>query len=366
MRDALRIFRKDVRHLWPRILLVVAAEMAASWAGSAPAPARNWAVVSLFLRLVRWFVQWYVIIGVVHEESLVGDRQYWLTRPFSPKSLLLAKVLFCFAFINAPILFTDAATLAIRGLSPLAFLPALIAVQFFVLALVEVPALALASITTGVVRAVWVFLGSFIGFYLLVMVLTSSRPIDSNWGSLEWVHALAGSGIGIVAAAAVVVVQYARRDAALRGVLAVGLVALPLAFWTPGWPLASALQSRVSSETVPDSVAQISFDSLRDASTAAPVYAGSPGRVSLGQKLLVRITGIPEGMAVRSEKVEADCRRCKWRGVAIGVELARSPFSLNRHWDFLQRGKPITYRKRYELVGYLIWDRLFRSSRGLL
>jgi hypothetical protein len=36
MKSTLRIFRKDVRHLWPRILLVGAIEVAAHLAASAP------------------------------------------------------------------------------------------------------------------------------------------------------------------------------------------------------------------------------------------------------------------------------------------------------------------------------------------
>ena len=48
-----------------------------------------------------------LIVRVVHEETLPGTRQFWLTRPYSRASLLCAKILFILAFINLPKMIAD-------------------------------------------------------------------------------------------------------------------------------------------------------------------------------------------------------------------------------------------------------------------
>lgn len=304
MRDALRIFRKDVRRLWPRVLFVIAIELLAGWAESAPTAAM--ARMGFLPRFIRWIAQWYLIISAIHEESLVGDRQYWVTRPISWKSLLLSKALFCFAFINLPVLAADVATLTFRSLSPLGFLPALLVVQFFVLALVVIPPAALASTTDGLVRAVWVFLACVCGFYLFVLVLSSHELTAPSWGSLEWLHGIVDSGFALVVVAAIVVFQYARRATGYsRVALAAGLVAFPLTFWTPGWRTAFDVQSRLTSGRAQDSVARLAFDPSRDPHPQPKGSLRRGGQIAWSVTIPVRISGVPAGMALVSERATA-------------------------------------------------------------
>jgi len=81
--------------------------------------------------LLAW---WYLIAAVIHEEALPGNRQYWLTRPFSRRDLLAAKAIFILVFICLPDFCTEVAVLLLRGKSPLGYLPDILVSQLFGLA----------------------------------------------------------------------------------------------------------------------------------------------------------------------------------------------------------------------------------------
>src|SRR5256885_7885270 len=55
-----------------------------------------WTLVMILLPLAWWTL----IARVIHDEVLPGDNQFWITRPYSWKSLLGAKALFILAFIR--------------------------------------------------------------------------------------------------------------------------------------------------------------------------------------------------------------------------------------------------------------------------
>jgi hypothetical protein len=111
MREALLIFRKDVHHLWPRIIPVLA--VTALW---------GWIECELFrpnpvLELLRgvWLLSAaYLVASVIHQEPLPGHQQYWLTRPYSRRQLVLAKALFLAAFTGLPVLALGAASLLVN------------------------------------------------------------------------------------------------------------------------------------------------------------------------------------------------------------------------------------------------------------
>ena len=105
MRQTLHIFKKDVRHLWFEIAAAITVVVAFGFTGARRAlwladPLTNrtaaWTMVLILLPLTWWTL----IARVIHDEALPGDRQFWITRPYSWKSLLGAKALFILAFIN--------------------------------------------------------------------------------------------------------------------------------------------------------------------------------------------------------------------------------------------------------------------------
>ena len=96
MNQIITIFKKDARHLWPEILvsLVLTAALVRiypyTWAPRdyISIPLQQVAVALLFLVPMSW---WILITRLIQSESLVGDRQFWLTRPYEWKKLLAAK-----------------------------------------------------------------------------------------------------------------------------------------------------------------------------------------------------------------------------------------------------------------------------------
>ena len=93
MSQVLHIFRKDTRRFWPEIVFSLA-RLWLPWCGSIrcgghmlPSPMADGSDHSNIAALgtvVAGLVaaSWALLISrVIHAESLVGDRQFWITRP---------------------------------------------------------------------------------------------------------------------------------------------------------------------------------------------------------------------------------------------------------------------------------------------
>ena len=123
MPQALHIFRKDIRKFWPEILVSIAIAAVFVWIYP-----YQWLVIlppesHSFLDLRRLQILATVVAGllpitwailitrVVHAENLIGDRQFWITRPYDRRHLLCAKLLFLAAFVYVPFLVAQMALL---------------------------------------------------------------------------------------------------------------------------------------------------------------------------------------------------------------------------------------------------------------
>jgi hypothetical protein len=301
MRSALRIFKKDVRHLWPSIVLVVGIELLAGWAASAPSP--GMARAYLGLGWIQALAQWFLIASVVQEESLVGDRQYWLTRPYSWKALLAAKLLFFLVFIHLPELAADVGALMARGESPMAHWAGLSMAQFFTLAMV-LSAAALAAVSTGLAQFAGIFLAAFAGFLLTAETLAYLVRGDPSWGGLGWLHNAATAVVAIFCAAAILAVQYAARKTTLsRWIFAAGVLAMVSMMRMLEPHAAFELQCWLDGRRAPDSTARIVQDSPRGLETA-PLPEASWGHTSMrAVEVPILIAGIPPGMKLQSDGV---------------------------------------------------------------
>ncbi len=308
MKPALAIFRKDVRHLWPRIVLVLAVELVIGWISfSPPAGLGN---VRYQLGLVEFLAWWYLIACAIHQEAIPGDRQYWLTRPFSRRDLLVAKLLFILAFTCLPLFFGQVASLLLCGSSPLAYLPDILVSQLFFLATTVLPAAALASISGGLVEFVGTALAAFLWSYGLTMVVGGIGlrfRADYNWAGLYWVESTLVAALMLAATAAILLLQYLRhRTWISRGIVAATLAISTSLSLMPGWHTAFQLQERLSAQRVPATAARISFDPARDPRT----WIRRPNRwaffrpEAIAIPIPVRITGIPPGMALYSDRAD--------------------------------------------------------------
>lgn len=218
MRQTLHIFRKDARFLWPQILAALALAALFGWCYSVDpwrfggfGRAQSARGMIAFLVALSWV---YLASAAIHKELPAGDRQFWVTRPYRWKSLLAAKALLLFAFINIPLFLADAAILAAHGLAPSAA-QSLLRQALVTLGLL-LPAMALAAVTRDQAQAA----GAIIGAAVSLALVSAYTPQDSGWGPLAGMHACIVVAVLSAGALGVLLWQYARRRTmAARAVL---------------------------------------------------------------------------------------------------------------------------------------------------
>ena len=170
----LHIFRKDVTHLWPETLVVLALFLGfalaapSHWNGTEYALVAN--LLALFLKVFLMPVSWLVVISrLIHDEPLVGDRQFWTSRPYHWLSLLAAKALYIATFLYLPFLLMQVFLLKHAGLHPTTVLPALLHNLLLLTVVIVVPIAAISAVTSTFPRVLLSFIGAIL--YLLVIGL---------------------------------------------------------------------------------------------------------------------------------------------------------------------------------------------------
>src|ERR1700728_4093907 len=154
MNEIFYILRKDVRRHWLEIvvslllLLYFAWKSPILWSPEPPfGPPRISRLLFGFVGVALCLCWWFLIVRVIQGESLVGDRQFWLTRPYQRRWLLAAKALFIVAFINIPVLIFDIASLTRVGFSSWHHMPGLLQGQFLLTVFLILPVVAISVIT---------------------------------------------------------------------------------------------------------------------------------------------------------------------------------------------------------------------------
>jgi hypothetical protein len=300
MRQVAAVFRKDVRRLWPQLAGALGLTALVGWIDSQPSATGAIAPLAGALWAACWI---YLAASVIQQERLSGDCQYWLTRPYDWRQLLSAKAVFVLAFAVLPLVVVKAAVLSMNGIAPLRYISSVLVTSLAFIGAVGLIAGALAAVTESLTQFLW-------GFLALTAVVAASIAIGVNhlaagdWGPVEWFRAAAA---GIVIAAAgipVLLLQYRLRRTFLSRVI-LGAAVLLIAADPLGnaWHSAWALQGRRGSSR-PDALpVRFSFDATarpRMRYGNAPYF---PGLRQEGLYLPIRVSGIPNGAAVISERV---------------------------------------------------------------
>jgi hypothetical protein len=185
MTQILHIFKKDVRRYWPEIFISLALLVLYTRRQVEAAPEITGAGdIRLFFffemtRLVTPILVlfWaFLILRVVQDESLVGDRQWWVTKPYLWWQLLLAKLFFIFVFINVPLFFVQLFLLHHAGFSIVHNFRDLVLIQFTPLILI-VFSLALASLTKSLAQAL---LGIGLALTILIACVWLGSHLSHN------------------------------------------------------------------------------------------------------------------------------------------------------------------------------------------
>ncbi len=243
------IFEKDARHLWPQIavfwsLLAAAAALDPLYTHRRPLPAEGLVWTALPLAC------WVLVMAVIHENRLPGDRQYWLTRPYTRGGLVASKALFVAIFVNLPLFLAHAAVMAALGIPPWRHLPALLWQQLFLTAFAILPAAAIATVTTGLKQVILAALAIVVPLFVATtgvsfLMRRALFFLNPGWSSGIWLKPVVTAAVLMAGAAAVIGLQYWRRAtgwsralaaaAALCALMAPGMVHKEQAFSLQTW-----------------------------------------------------------------------------------------------------------------------------------
>jgi len=250
MRLIFHIFKKDLRHHWPTLLVSFAILAVFVW--DQP---RHWTVhppeLLFFSSLLRYLplslsLSWaFLLIRIVQGESLVGDRQFWLTRPYKWHTLLAAKLLAALLLVHLPLFLAQLLLLKLAFYPVFDSVAGLLQIQLMLFGFLTLPAFVVASLTRTIGQAAIVVLGLFVmllGIASLDFVFPSLNFSADDYDDIMAI-------IVLVAAISVVVIQFAYRNSrlswcivavSLASILVLVLILANLSLQTRSMPLPTA------------------------------------------------------------------------------------------------------------------------------
>jgi len=227
MKMILHILLKDLRRHWMEITgywLVCA-----TWAWRQAYPFELEWMQQRELVPILFFAMWILLtVRLVQGECLVGDREFWPTRPYRWPLLLAEKALALVLFLNLPLLIAQFyllhhAKIPISG----ALIPGLLFLQGMLIFFITFPAAVLASITASLVQWVITVVGLILAGVALTWIPWGKLPDGLNGG--EEVASWIGFGILVPVMVLVLVWQFARRrEVPARWLLGLSLLSIPL------------------------------------------------------------------------------------------------------------------------------------------
>ncbi|HEY0758486.1 MAG TPA: hypothetical protein VGD59_04435 [Acidisarcina sp.] len=222
----LHIVRKDVRHLYLELLITLGVIVAFAWAEPSQwmtghttlsiglSSAKEWVgPLGYVLLPLMWLV---MITRLVQDESLVGDKQFWITRPYRWPELLAAKLLFVVVFLFLPFLLVQAYLLHHAGFDLRTAQRDLLLNNLYIAALFFLPFLVLAAISSSFAKVVLWIVGALLCVIFLFPLLASQQMVP------YYVQPIC-VGIAVCAALAVLLLQYARRRTLVSRMVLIGL-----------------------------------------------------------------------------------------------------------------------------------------------
>ena len=254
MVQTLHILRKDIRRFRYELCVVGALTGAFAWSQAAadmpgqPQFSRAAILAGFggFFLVLAW---WFLVSQLIHEESLAGDRQFWVTRPYSWRHLLAAKLLFVIVFVNIPLLAAQLAILAATGYPALASIPRLLWMQFASAAVFVVPAIALGTVTRNLAQFVLAVLCGLLAWYIALAILLPAFDMRA------WPDHAAALCVTCAGAALVIGWQFSRRstNASICAGLCTLLLCGALYYGLPA-PVRNAMRRSVFQEPGPRAV----------------------------------------------------------------------------------------------------------------
>jgi hypothetical protein len=337
VRQALHIFKKDVRHLrW---------ELAASLVLMAIFVYGQ--IYRDLLRDIRASIFSFLLLGswaflcarLIQAEPIPGDRQFWVTRPYDWRSLLGAKLIFVVACIGGPLLAADALILKLAGFSVASHAAGLLWSLLLITASTLIAFCAFATLTSGLTQ--WMLAAIVtVGVDYAIASIANERV----WAGVEWIRDCGYVAIMFPIAVVVLLGQYRRRGTMWSiVVMAAGLLGSSLFVNYARLSWALELETRLSRPRIDLSTIRIAAQAPEKRPAPRPDPMGRPQGMLLA--IPVDISGLSEGLDLISDEVsvsvengggemwrqgrqdsEASSFQHLLKGYRILVRMDRSPF----------------------------------------
>lgn len=306
MRQAFHIFRKDVRLLQFEIFVVLlvtgvftlTVAKGSDLVRASPSAGRFASELLTYLLPLVWLI---LIARVIHNEPLSGDRQFWITRPYAPRSLLFAKVLCITAFIVLPKLVSDAIVVCNYGFELGQTFGTLLWNKLLLTTAFAIPVAAICALTTGFLQLVSITSAAALAAVIWSLAVPPSES-DAAWIGLGWIRYFLSFFLVASTAVGVILLQYYRRNAsAARFLAAGGFVAAFLPFVWLSWPAAFAIQAWFS--VYPPDKVDIVVELDGDRRSATRAVANAAGGVDW--RVPIRISGLSPGLTPQVDGISA-------------------------------------------------------------
>src|SRR6266481_8604044 len=226
MHQILHIFRKDARRHWPEILVSLVLIAVFVWYQP-----RKWTGQVIPIRFVAGLLDilpvllvlsWtFLIARLVQGEPLVGDRQFWITRPYNWYNLLASKLLSIVVFIHLPLFIGQIVLLRMGNFPLVSSLWGLVQIHFAFFFIFELSTLALATVTSGIGQAALALLIVFL-LFLGIAGISSLVPNSGISDDIGGIQVL----LYLTCCIAVVLTQYIYRKTVLARLILLGTLAV--------------------------------------------------------------------------------------------------------------------------------------------
>ena len=297
MKQAIHIFKKDLRYLWREIFIVLLLAFMFSYSAKLSRIELNGPVGFVFLLASCW-----MIARLIQAEMLVGDNQFWITRPYSWSSLFGARIAFIFTFVQIPILLMQLAILIGASFPLWSNVPGLLWTQLLFWICMSFPLAALASATSGLVPLVLTILvvpvaGLAVELYFPFVGL----ELGTALGPLEWIKDTVAYFGAAVIAGVDLYFQYRKRATIFSRVFLGGATALVwAAYICLPWPIAFGVQSRLGREGDDLSSLRLRLAEHLPQFEGHRIYSPNLTRVPLR----LSVDGLPSGDDVRGDAID--------------------------------------------------------------
>jgi hypothetical protein len=287
MKMILHILLKDLRRHRSEIALFLLFCVTWTWAQAKPS-SWSWMNERNILPFFLFGLWLFITVRVVQGESLVGDREFWSTRPYQWGHLMGEKAIFLGLCLNLPLFIAEVVLLAAAGI-PLSWqlVPGLIFLQLEFVFFLTFPAAVLASITESLVQ--WIL--SVVGISLFALFL-SWLPWSKLPTTLEGDENVAGflaMALIVPALAFALLWQYARRRVwPARLAAGAAVLVVPLSILA-----ASTRFVRAVAYPPPDGLTPLHVSIPESASGAGRVYERRISELSLDPDIAIPVIAIP-------------------------------------------------------------------------